>query len=201
MRSSCERENKWLSETLYYIDTSLIPRGGARRRKSMEPKALANHNGTLVSGTGKTNSSRDSLGPPVTPIGRRQSTLWVRTPSDQGDDAEDEDDVEWSKFILTPAPKTPAPEAVAKYAANLYDSDDSDEENFSADNTMTAEEHRQLMLTRTCPPKATVLFADLGKGVLGQEQDESVRMRLMAARRKSLQFAPKVGSPLSRTWK
>lgn len=37
-----------------------------------------------------------------------------------------------------------------------------------------------------------------GWGGLGEKKDESVMMRLMAARRKSLQWAPKVGSPLAR---
>lgn len=45
---SCERENKWLDEADYTVDTALIPRGGHRRRKSMEPKMLANMNGNLV---------------------------------------------------------------------------------------------------------------------------------------------------------
>jgi hypothetical protein len=35
-------------------------------------------------------------------------------------------------------------------------------------------------------------------GWLEEKKDESVMARLMAARRKSLQFAPKVGSPLAR---
>ncbi|KAJ5731357.1 uncharacterized protein N7483_005865 [Penicillium malachiteum] len=43
----CERENKWLDEAPYVIDSSIIPRGGAKRRKSMEPRALSNINGTL----------------------------------------------------------------------------------------------------------------------------------------------------------
>ena len=33
---------------------------------------------------------------------------------------------------------------------------------------------------------------------LSEKKDENVMMRLMAARRKSLQWAPKVGSPLAR---
>ena len=45
--SSCERENKWLDEAPYVIDSSIVPRGGAKRRKSMEPRALSNINGTL----------------------------------------------------------------------------------------------------------------------------------------------------------
>ena len=53
---SCERENKWLDETPYAVDTATVPRGGHRRRKSMEPKALANLNGTLVATTPARNS-------------------------------------------------------------------------------------------------------------------------------------------------
>lgn len=45
---SCEREKKWLEEDRYAIDSSIVPRGGARRLKSMEPQALGNVNGTLV---------------------------------------------------------------------------------------------------------------------------------------------------------
>ncbi|KAJ5748781.1 uncharacterized protein N7511_010477 [Penicillium nucicola] len=44
----CERENQWLDETPYAVDSSIVPRGGAKRRKSMEPRALSNVNGTLV---------------------------------------------------------------------------------------------------------------------------------------------------------
>ena len=45
----CEREGRWVDETEYAVDSSIIPRGGAKRRKSMEPRALSNVNGTLVS--------------------------------------------------------------------------------------------------------------------------------------------------------
>jgi hypothetical protein len=62
------------------------------------------------------------------------------------------------------------------------------------------DDNRQEKLLRTCPPKRTT-FVELGDGILSKEKDERVLMRLMAARRKSLQFAPKVGSPLARTWK
>ncbi|KAJ4413531.1 hypothetical protein N0V85_003533, partial [Neurospora sp. IMI 360204] len=182
----CERENKWLDEADYLIDLSFIPRGGARRRKSMEPKALANLNGTLVpsgssSGSGcstttttsttkttttttttTTNSFSSSTTTgqtqqqhPTTPGNttntgrskRRSSSLWVRTPpspdasssSPGGDNRhvsdsilamstttrpqeaeqaeEEEEEREWS--TLSPIPKTPAPETVARLAANL----------------------------------------------------------------------------------
>lgn len=128
-------------------------------------------------------------------MNRRQSTVWMHTPSDQGDE-EAEDDVEWSKFILTPVPKTPAPEAVARYAAEIPETPsapsdyEEDMENASPDNAL---------LMRTCPPKQSV-YRDMGEGILRKDKDEQVLMRLMAARRKSLQFAPKIASPLSKTW-
>lgn len=189
--ASCERENEWLNESPYYIDTSLVPRGGARRRKSMEPKALANMNGTLVSSPTKGSSSRDGHMMFNTPMSRRDSTLWIRTPSDQGD--EQADDIEWSRFILTPAPKTPAPEAIAREAANIPQTPSAE---MSDEETSPTKEAR---LMRTCPPKANT-YHELGAGILSVEKDEQVLMRLMAARRKSLQFAPKVGSPLAKRW-
>ena len=43
----CEREGKWLEETAYEVDSTILPRGGSRRRKSMEPRMLINANGLL----------------------------------------------------------------------------------------------------------------------------------------------------------
>ena len=191
---SCERENAWVEEGPYYIDTSLVPRGGARRRKSMEPKALSNMNGTLVNSTSKGHAASDQS-VPNTPMNRRQSSLWMHTPSDQGDAEGDDDDIEWSKFILTPVPKTPAPEAIARYAAELPETPTGQVEVMEDESAL----EEQTLLMRTCPPKANP-FRELGAGVLGKDKDEQVLMRLMAARRKSLQFAPKIASPLSKTW-
>ncbi|KAI5293277.1 hypothetical protein KEM55_007193, partial [Ascosphaera atra] len=53
---NCERENKWLDEEAYAVDTSYLPRGGAKRRKSMEPRRLSNVRGELVN-QGRTPSS------------------------------------------------------------------------------------------------------------------------------------------------
>ncbi|KAM0338230.1 hypothetical protein ACHAPQ_002465 [Fusarium lateritium] len=188
----CERENDWVEESPYKIDTSNVPRGGARRRKSMEPKALANMNGTLITSPVKVGTRTT----PATPINRRESSQWMFTPSDQDEDEEMED-LEWSEAILTPVPKTPAPEAVARYAAGLvpetpsaYEDDEDD-----LDDSPT----KDAILTRTCPPKSNA-FRDLGAGIISQTKDDGVLMRLMAARRKSLQFAPKIGSPLARAW-
>lgn len=212
MSNSCERENEWLDEAPYYVDRSFVPRGGARRRKSMEPKVLANMNGTIANhGTGEDSSGHDTHSTPKTPINRRQSTVWMHTPSDQAENAKDDDDYDWSRYLmLTPVPKTPAPEAVARYAADIPTTP-------SDDSSGSSPEFEDLLM-RTCPPKSgkfqatdtdmmgtcppiSITYEDLGVGILGRGKDEHVRMRLMAARRKSLQFAPKIGSPLARTWK
>ncbi|KAM7193582.1 hypothetical protein V8F20_008355 [Naviculisporaceae sp. PSN 640] len=219
----CERENQWLDEVPYYIDTSLVPRGGARRRKSMEPKALANLNGTLIptpvrNSIGATPSRAGPSTPATTKSGsrRRESALWIRTPEDvsQSSSADDgtnflrdeDDDMDWNACILTPVPKTPAPETIARYAANIgadtpttTDSFDTDHDNDPLRMASPSD-----LLTRTCPPKASAAasnpFRDMGEGLLQREKDEGVLMRLMAARRKSLQFAPKIASPLSKSW-
>ncbi|KAK5022797.1 hypothetical protein LTS07_009775 [Exophiala sideris] len=43
----CYREQKWVDETSHAVDASILPRGGSRRRKSMEPRTLVNENGLL----------------------------------------------------------------------------------------------------------------------------------------------------------
>lgn len=87
MRSSCERENAWLDEAPYLVDIAHVPRGGQRRRKSMEPRALANVNGTLLStpvrgsrgsSSPKDYADRSSAG--SSRSRRRESVEWVRSP-------------------------------------------------------------------------------------------------------------------------
>ncbi|KAI2616090.1 hypothetical protein GGR54DRAFT_611156 [Hypoxylon sp. NC1633] len=192
----CERENEWLDEAPYLIDTSLVPRGGRNRRKSMEPKALANSNGTLVTPI-KNNAGnvRECQTVPNNHISRRDSTAWMRTPSDHDEDEDAPGEHDWEMSMLTPVPKTPAPEAVARFAMDVTPDTTS-----AIDFNQGSSENEQLFL-RTCPPKkSTGPYADLGQGVLGQEKDQGIMMRLMAARRKSLQFAPKIASPLSKAW-
>ncbi|KAI6246740.1 hypothetical protein HI914_04637 [Erysiphe necator] len=90
----CERENKWLDETPYLIDIDVFPRGGNRRRKSMEPRALANLNGTLIPclNTSRTSQRRcysvggaNGIGkeegetPMTSKSHRRDSVQWLRT--------------------------------------------------------------------------------------------------------------------------
>lgn len=162
----------------------------------MEPKALANINGTLVNSTNKTSGATGSQTAPNTPMNRRESALWVHTPSDQGDDDDDLVDEygNWTTALLTPVPKTPAPEAVARYAAEIPQTP-SNASTYDFDDSPSREE----LLMRTCPPKSNK-YEGLGRGVLSERKDEQVMLRLIQARRKSLQFAPKIGSPLARTW-
>ncbi|KAK9788410.1 hypothetical protein SCARD494_09901 [Seiridium cardinale] len=196
----CERENEWLDEAPYYIDTSLVPRGGARRRKSMEPKALANLNGTLVTPVKQTSTSaRECQTVPNNHMNRRDSTAWMRSPSNpdenDDDDMEFTGDDEWDGSMLTPVPKTPAPEAIHRYVTEIEVTPETPGAEWSTEYSPEKEQ----MLTRTAPPKQSA-FAELGQGLLSQHKDQSVMMRLMAARRKSMQFAPKIASPLSKAW-
>ncbi|KAI2469322.1 hypothetical protein F4781DRAFT_231194 [Annulohypoxylon bovei var. microspora] len=191
----CERENEWLDESPYYVDTSLIPRGGHNRRKSMEPKALANYNGTLVTPIKQTGgSARECQTVPNNHISRRDSTAWMHTPSDHDEDEDAPGEHDWDKEIsmLTPVPKTPAPEAVRRFALDVTPDSPSTENSYG---DFSPEKE---LLTRTCPPKSA--YADMGEGIIKREKDQGILMRLMAARRKSLQFAPKIASPLSKAW-
>ncbi|KAG7107670.1 hypothetical protein HYQ45_018264 [Verticillium longisporum] len=184
----CERENAWLDEAPYNIDTSSSSsRGGARRRKSMEPKALANLNGMVV--TSPTKGSRNAQTAPNTPMNRRESTAWEHSPSDLVED----DDQEW-QTLLTPVPQTPAPDALARYAADLTPGTPTATLSSSDGSPLSAP-----MGIKTCPPKPNA-YSEMGHGILDREKDDNVVRRLMAARRKSLQFAPKIGSPLARAW-
>lgn len=165
----------------------------------MEPKALANLNGKLVSTPSRSTSLGAQRESHTTPANsrraRRESGLWELTPEDPNDettfhDGGEHDGSAWDKTILTPVPKTPAPEAIARYVNTVSPETASEDD----------EDQRIKMIMRTCPPKPNE-YRELGEGILRKEKDEGVLMRLMAARRKSLQFAPKVGSPLARAWK
>ncbi|GAP84354.1 putative signal transducer protein [Rosellinia necatrix] len=194
----CEKENRWVEEKDYRVDTSLIPRGGHNRRKSMEPKAIANVNGTLVTPM-KANQGvpREPQTVPNNYMSRRDSTVWMRSPSEQDDDEDapsEPNEMDWESTaapMLTPIPQTPAPEAVARFAMNVTPGMSTGSFEFTPD--------RQQLLMQTCPPKASSLI-NPGEGFVDRDQDQSVMMRLMAARRKSMQFAPKVASPLKKQW-
>ncbi|KAI9889088.1 MAG: hypothetical protein M1814_005812 [Vezdaea aestivalis] len=204
----CEREGVRLPEALYDVDTSTLPRGGHRRRKSMEPRALANLNGTLftpsrqMSKSPKTPSPAAVPLPPASeaehrflnqdgwaasplqlsspvdaggrPMKRRSSGVFVRTPLAERKQVEPETPWDPSRFEDLPPlplePVTPGPPL----------------------------DVRGLSM-RTCPPKKE---GEDGFPVSGRIEDfngdEGTRRRLILARKRSLQFVPKIGSPLAK---
>ncbi|KAL8676238.1 MAG: hypothetical protein Q9186_007224 [Xanthomendoza sp. 1 TL-2023] len=176
----CEREDKWLDEANYAVDTSIIPRGGSRRRKSMEPRALANLNGNLVPAeTPITTPTTQEMSPTKeflnfdTPIHRRETfELQQQAPSTPIAEGGQTDDsavgYEGSDSPLSPT----TPYYLSKGAT---------------------------LVQQTCPPKQSQeMFFPLS-GRIEDQPNEAVRQRLLMARRKSLQWASKVQSPLGRT--
>lgn len=201
---SCERENRWLDESSYSVDTGIVPRGGQRRRKSMEPRALENHNGMLVRSTSTTptrnstspSTSKEMFGIPDTPMTsksrRRDSVEWIRSPSSSSNGDKLDDDT----LILSPVPATPAPEAIASYGQDVFLGEETP-------SVKTPYYFKKEHLAQKTAPQGKRYYDEVeagSPGFLNEPKDESVMMRLMAARRKSLQWAPKVGSPLSQGW-
>ncbi|KAI0021164.1 hypothetical protein F4780DRAFT_739344 [Xylariomycetidae sp. FL0641] len=171
----CEKENRWVDESEYVVDRSIIPRGGRNRRKSMVPQPVVNNNGTLSTPMKTSSTSRES---------RRDSTIW--TPGNTEQAAGEQ---EWSP--LSPVPKTPSAEAIHQFAMNVSPGTP------SASPWVPDQED---LLTRTAPSKR-LAFQDMPvfdpEHVANQRQEQ----RLLAARRASLQHAPKVSSPLARQWR
>ncbi|KAI9713696.1 MAG: hypothetical protein M1828_001385 [Chrysothrix sp. TS-e1954] len=188
----CEHENKWLDESAYALDISTIPRGGHRRRKSMEPRTLANYNGTLSAANSPHKLSPPDMSPTkeflnLSPDNRRVTMSETPAldrrvsfaPNDQTFAAPDplpftpmkDDDVLAGDFSDSPMGGSPA----TPYFL-----------------------HPQQLVQQTCPPKQTreLLFPLSGR--IADQPNSAIKQRLHVARRKSLQFAPKVGSPLSR---
>ena len=171
---SCERENRWLKESEYAVDTSNVPRGGHRRRKSMEPRILANINGSVI--------------PSETPVkvsfelSPTKEFLNLSSPASRRE----------SMAASSPAPQTPMP---PEYNYEGYDDGTS---SWGSPTTPYYLSKGTELVQQTCPPKRTLQPLFPLSGRIEDQPDESVRQRLMLARRKSLQWAPKVGSPLGR---
>ncbi|KAI4194976.1 MAG: hypothetical protein LQ350_007462 [Teloschistes chrysophthalmus] len=172
----CEREDKWLNEADYAVDTSIVPRGGSRRRKSMEPRALANLNGSLI--PAETPSKA-----PLADMSPTKEFLTFDTPASR------RETFEIPKFNL---PTTPTAEPSR---ADDYDGLDSP----LSPTTPYYLSKGAKLVQQTCPPKQSQeLFFPL-TGEIEDQPNEAVRHRLLMARRKSLQWASKVQSPLGRT--
>ncbi|KAL9030056.1 MAG: hypothetical protein Q9180_006950, partial [Flavoplaca navasiana] len=175
----CEREDKWLDEAEYAVDTSIVPRGGSRRRKSMEPRALANLNGSLIP------AETPSKAPPVE-ISPTKEFMTFDTPVSRRETFE----------ILKQIPSTPVADI------QTINGDTADGEDFNSPLSPTTPYYLcrgAQLVQQTCPPKQSQeLFFPLS-GRIEDQPDAAVRQRLLMARRKSLQWASKVQSPLGRT--
>lgn len=190
--SSCERENKWLDETHYTVDSSIMPRGGAKRRKSMEPRALSNVNGTLIKADNSASASSSgrragadfgtmgdfmrqtpplSHGESSTPESNRKYTV-THTEADQ-------------QYCQTP--RTPG--------TSGYDFSRLDNIGMSPATPFYLSQKSRLV-QQTCPPKQTRQGLFSTSSSSDDEPTQKLRFKLEAARRKSLAFKPKVGSPL-----
>ncbi|KAJ5675506.1 hypothetical protein N7462_008403 [Penicillium macrosclerotiorum] len=183
----CERENKWLDETPYAVDSSIIPRGGAKRRKSMEPRALSNVNGTLVHVPG-----------PSTP-----SASGRRCGADRGA-------VEGFRKITPPTPQPGVPSTPTQQSDRFHipATPGYNFANLDAIGMSPATPYflsnRNKLVQQSCPPKQTNrgLFTTTDKPKFSLEEDDEVdsrrqqRARMEAARRKSNFYKPPLRSPL-----
>ncbi|KAI7968138.1 hypothetical protein EIK77_010308 [Talaromyces pinophilus] len=207
----CERANKWVDEAHYCVDSTIIPRGGAKRRKSMQPRALANVNGSLHSSTSSSSSSLSSS------IGHGNSTSNRRSrhPTDLEDTVQDFRRMSPNNSVNElSTPKTPT-SAKPPSNNNINNNGNDDEEdseynfNFNFDfSAMSPATPGFLRLTQqTCPPKQSNqgLFSsmlsdsDRFSSLDDSSSGANLRAKLEAARRKSLAFKPRFGSPLSRS--
>ncbi|CDM33729.1 hypothetical protein DTO013E5_1498 [Penicillium roqueforti] len=185
----CERENQWLDETPYAVDSSIIPRGGAKRRKSMEPRALSNVNGTLV---------RISESPAPSAGGRRSGV--------------NPGAVEGFRKITPPTHQQEMPSTPQRQSSSdKYQFPATPGYNFANLDAIGMSPatpgflgNRSKLIQQSCPPKQSNrgLFpsAKPASTLLDDGQDEESRrqrrFRIEAARRKSLVYKPAVGSPL-----
>ena len=188
---SCEREDKWLDEADYAIDTSNIPRGGSRRRKSMEPRALANMNGNLVP-AGDT--------PAKATMSPTEEFLTFDTPASRRDTfiIEHQDAGEGVAGLLNvgAGPSTPR-------VAFAEDRDNMLEDGSAWDSPTTPYylSNGAELVQRTCPPKQMAAMGGFFpvSGNVEDHPDENVRRKLLEARRKSMQWSSRIRSPLGRS--
>ncbi|KAL2369263.1 hypothetical protein RJZ57_006336 [Blastomyces gilchristii] len=205
---SCERKGKWLDEINYSVDVSLVPRGGQKRRKSMEPRALSNMNGSIIkldsstsSNSGKRNGANretfhELMRVSPTPSSSRRETREWGSPELQ----------QQQHFATRSTPTNPSrstalsPTSAAETPTTPDFNYAFDFDGVSAPSPITPYYPSQgtQWAQQTCPPKQLRqgLFDDNGRG--DSQMSEGLRIMLQAARRRSLVWKPKVGSPLGR---
>ncbi|CBF85343.1 hypothetical protein AN1674.2 [Aspergillus nidulans FGSC A4] len=179
---NCEARNEWVDEAPYAVDSSIIPRGGAKRRKSMEPRALSNINGTLVKTnvSGPSSSRRPSMAAGST---SRSATPLSRNDHSTLDDyrGRESGHADAEKFWQTP--RTPSAAALGYNLDSIG----------MSPATPFYLSQRSKLVQQTCPPKQTRqgLFSNASEDAPSRQ----LKSRLEAARRKSLALKPSARSP------
>ena len=151
----------------------------------MEPRALANNNGNLISASSSETPAN------ALDISPTKEFLTFDTPASRRD-----------SFVINPAQAQVAVEIEAPMTPVAH-ADDDVLEGGSAWGSPTTPYYLSKgarLVQQTCPPKQ---MAPMGlfpvSGNIEDQADESVRKRLLEARRKSLQFSSRIRSPLGRT--
>lgn len=164
-----------------------MPRGGSRRRKSMEPRALINANGSLSAARGRSTSAemtkdmKDEL--VNTPIRRPLSPLEnsAEAFSPEHDDVEGspESDAE---------PQAATPTGFVKY----------DPSTSMSPKTPYLMKEGAKMIQQSAPPKQLHQGLFPVSGRIEDQPDENTRNKLEAARRRTMNWRPRVASPLGK---
>lgn len=150
----------------------------------MEPRALANMNGNLITASIETPakiSSENEISPTTefltfdTPASRRDTFIIERQIAREEEP--------------TVAPATPI-------AASAQDDMLEDGSTWGSPTTPYYLSKGAELVQRTCPPKQMGFPVN---GEIDDQPDETVRRRLLEARRKSMQWASRIRSPLGRT--
>jgi len=171
----------------------------------MEPKALANVNGTLLSASATTpaisptreflNLSAATSAISDRSIGRRDTLVFGSpTPLGAANDIDVDVDANGGVEADADAVEIPLPQTPAGLAGAWAYNDDG-----MSPTTPYFLAKGAHLVQATCPPKQQTgqrLFPLNGR--IEDHPDGEVRRRLILARRKSLQWAPRIGSPLSR---
>lgn len=147
----------------------------------MEPRALLNLNGNLIPAEIPAKTSLN-VSPSKQTLAAAADFIPFNTPASRRD-----------TFII----ETPrAPIATPTLPINNYNADSMEE--WTSPTTPYYLSRGAQLVQQTCPPKQTGQLLFPVSGNIADHPDETVRQRLIAARRKSLQWQPKISSPLGR---
>jgi hypothetical protein len=153
----------------------------------MEPRALANVNGTLVKNTITSTSSTNRRQSEATRNAARSTTPALRnndrsTPSTPQTTARKRE----PDYKFWQTPKTPSAAALGYNMDSIG----------MSPATPFYLSQRSKLVQQTCPPKQTQQGLFSRAGPVDEETSQRLKAKLEAARRKSLAFKPAVGSPL-----